>query len=44
MECESFLVLMFALKLSWKTTWMIFAVVNRKGGAGKPTVATNHGV
>jgi hypothetical protein len=41
---ESFLVLMFALKLYWKTTRMIFAVVNRKGGTGKTTVATNCGV
>jgi chromosome partitioning protein len=32
---------MFALKLYWETTWMIFAVVNQKGGTGKTTVATN---
>jgi hypothetical protein len=41
---ETLLVLMFVLKLSLKTIWMIFVVVNRKGGAGKPTVATNCGV
>jgi hypothetical protein len=41
---ESFLVLMFALKLSWEMTRMILVAVNRKGGAGKTTVATNCGV
>jgi MinD-like ATPase involved in chromosome partitioning or flagellar assembly len=35
---------MFALKLYWEMTWMIFAVVNQKGGTGKTTVATNGGI
>jgi Mrp family chromosome partitioning ATPase len=41
---ESLLVLMLALKLYWEMTRMILAVVNRKGGTGKTTVATNYGV